>query len=407
MEEQAVPPYSPERAERLWPEEERRRFGAALIDWFQASHRDLPWRRTSDPYAIWVSEIMLQQTQVQTVIPYYERFLQRFPTLAALASADEDEVIHAWAGLGYYVRARNLWRGAQTVVEHHGGVVPRDPAGLLRLPGVGRYTAGAIASIAFNLPTPILDGNVIRVLCRLFALRGDPKSAPLSARLWELAEALIPSGQASDFNPAMMELGATVCTPTRPACDRCPVADWCRARALGAQEELPETAKVGPPEPVRMVAGVVWSTAEGDNGNQRLLLCRGLPTLPARPVGIAAMWQFPNGSQRPGESATAAVERVLREVVGIDAVAGAAAGTVKHSVTRYRVTLSGYHCSRFAGALTEAGCAAWTWADPAALGELALPAAHRRLAQAVLADVRRQASGVSENGNLLLALTDV
>jgi A/G-specific adenine glycosylase len=450
MEEQAVSPRVSELPEVLWPEEERGRFGAALIDWFQASHRDLPWRRTNDPYAIWVSEIMLQQTQVRTVIPYYERFLQRFPTLAALATADEEAVIHAWAGLGYYARARNLWRGVQAVMERYGGTVPRDPAELLRLPGVGRYTAGAIASIAFNVPAPILDGNVIRVLCRLFALRGDPKSRArgptvgLSARLWELAEALIPEGQAAQFNPAMMELGATVCTPVRPACDRCPVAPWCRARGLGAQEELPETAKVGPPEAVRMVAGVVWSSEAfapshplpavgfAPAGNDpvalsgpKVLLCRGLATLPARPIGIAAMWQFPNGPQRPGESARAALERVLREVAGIDAEVGEAAGTVKHSVTRYRVTLSGYHCHRFAGAPAPAGCDAWTWVDPAELEELALPAAHRRLAQAVTAGVRRSPralgpvagagggapahspSGVSEDGNLLLALTDV
>src|SRR5262245_36908880 len=180
MQEQAVSPRVPKLAEVLWPEEERRRFGAALIDWFQACRRDLPWRRTNDPYAIWVSEIMLQQTQVLTVIPYYERFMERFPTLAALDEAEEAAVIHAWAGLGCYARARNLQRGAQAVMERCGGTVPRDPAELLRLPGVGRYTAGAIASIAFNVPAPILDGNVIRVLCRLFALRGDPKSAALS-----------------------------------------------------------------------------------------------------------------------------------------------------------------------------------------------------------------------------------
>jgi A/G-specific adenine glycosylase len=204
----------------------------------------------------------------------------------------------------------------------------------------------------------------------------------------------------------MMELGATVCTPVRPACDRCPVAAWCRARALGAQEELPETAKAGPPEPVRMVAGVVWSEEE-NGGRRRVLLCRGLATLPARPIGIAAMWQFPNGPQRPGESARAALERVLREVAGIDAEMGGAAGVVKHGVTRYRVTLSGYHCRRYTGTPAPAGCDAWTWVDPAELEELALPAAHRRLAQAVMAGVRREASGVSEDGNLLLALTDV
>lgn len=365
--------------------ETTRDIGAALIDWYERGARDLPWRRTSDPYAIWVSEIMLQQTQVRTVIPYFERFMARFPTIAALAEAPEEDVFRAWAGLGYYARARNLQRGAREVVARHGGRVPEDPAALRALPGVGRYTAGAIASIAFNAPAPILDGNVIRVLCRLHALRGDPKRAPLQARLWELAEALIPPGRAGRFNPAMMELGATVCTPQKPACDRCPVAFACRARALGRPDAFPETAKATPSEPVRMAAAVLWSGPEAGKSGEggRVLLCRGVPALPARPVGLAAMWQFPNGLQAPGESVARAVRRAVGDLVGLEAEVGAEAGTVKHSVTRYRVTLAARHCPRHAGVPTAHGCAEWAWVSPEAFADLAMPSAHRRLGEVV------------------------
>lgn len=354
----------------------------ALVAWFERDARDLPWRRTGDPYAIWVSEIMLQQTQVQTVIPYYERFMARFPTIAALAEAPEEEVIRAWAGLGYYSRARNLQRGAREVLARYGGRVPEDPAALLALPGVGRYTAGAIASIAYNIPAPILDGNVIRVLCRLFALRGDPKRAPLVGQLWELAEAMIPPGRAARFNPAMMELGATVCTPRAPACDRCPVAFACRARALGCPEAFPETAKAPPSEAVPMAAGVVWS-GTGEAGGRRVLLCRGVPTLPARPIGLSTMWQFPNGMRSVGESVAQAVARAVRETVGLEAEVGAEAGIVKHGVTRYRVTLAARHCPRHAGSPESRGCAEWAWVAPDALAGLAMPSAHRQLAEIV------------------------
>lgn len=383
------------------------RIAEALIAWFREHARDLPWRRTDDPYAIWVSEIMLQQTQVRTVLPYYERFMRQFPTLKALANASEEEVIRAWAGLGYYARARNLQRGARAVMERHGGQVPCKPAELVRLPGVGRYTAGAIASIAFNVPAPVLDGNVIRVLCRLHALGGDPRRAPLHDRLWELAEAIIPPGQASRFNPAIMELGAQVCTPQKPACDRCPIAFACRARAQGRPEAFPETPKAPPPEPVRMVAGIVWAGASGrDAAARRVLLCRGLAPRPARPEGLAAMWQFPNGVQAVGETAEEAVRRVLGEVVGLEAEIGVEAGVIKHAVTRYRVTLTARHCRRFAGAPVARGCTEWAWVKPEALAEFALPSAHRRLAEIVRRAEQAGGAAALEEPQRGLSLTD-
>jgi A/G-specific adenine glycosylase len=291
--------------------------------------------------------------------------------LEALAAASEEDVIREWAGLGYYARARNLRRGAQAVLAEYGGRVPRDLSALLRLPGVGRYTAGAIASIAYNEPAPILDGNVIRVLCRAFGLRGNPKGAPLHGRLWELAERLIPRGAAREFNPAMMELGATVCLPVAPHCEICPVAEMCISRREGIQDQLPETPPSAPTEAVRTVAGVLWREGQ-------VLLAR-------RPAGgrWAGMWQFPNGEVAPEETWTEALERVLREVVGVEAEAGAVIGDFKHTVTRYRVTLRAYHVPHFRGEPAPIGCAECTWAAPDALREYGLPSAHRRLAEAV------------------------
>jgi A/G-specific adenine glycosylase len=223
----------------------------ALVKWYLAHRRDLPWRRTSDPYAIWLSEIMLQQTQVATVIPYYEKFLKHFPTVNALASAPLDDVLKLWAGLGYYSRARNLHRGAQTVVERFGGAVPASAQDIRDVPGIGAYTAGAILSIAYGLPEPLVDGNVARVFARLFLLKGDWRKNPLKDALWARAAALVKECapargnkravlRSGDLNQALMELGATVCTPANPQCLLCPVEAFCSARAKGVQDQYPE-----------------------------------------------------------------------------------------------------------------------------------------------------------------------
>lgn len=212
---------------------------ARVVEHYRRSRRDLPWRRTGDPYAIWVSEIMLQQTRVQTVIPYFERWLERFPTVSALAEAPLDQVLAAWSGLGYYSRARNLHRGAREVVARYDGALPGRAAELRNLPGVGRYTAGAIASIAFGEPAPLVDGNVARVLARVYAVDDDVKSTAGQKALWALAERLVPETAPGDFNQGLMELGATVCTPTSPQCLVCPLAALCRARAQGRTAELP------------------------------------------------------------------------------------------------------------------------------------------------------------------------
>jgi len=239
----------------------RARFQRRLLNWYEKNKRDLPWRRTHDAYRIWVAEIMLQQTTVATVIPYYERFLARFPTLRDLADAPRDDVLRWWAGLGYYARARNLHKAAQEVVKRYDGSIPQNPQELGSLPGVGRYTAGAILSIAFNQEVPLLDGNVTRVLCRVFHVTGDPARSPALRRLWSLAEELIPKGKAREFNQAMMELGALVCTPT-PRCEVCPVGGLCEAKQLNKQTQLPAPTRKRTIKEVEDVAALIrW---EGD-----------------------------------------------------------------------------------------------------------------------------------------------
>ncbi|HSA59378.1 MAG TPA: A/G-specific adenine glycosylase [bacterium] len=223
-----------------------------LLAWYRKNRRDLPWRRTKDPYAIWVSEIMLQQTTVEAVIPYYERFLKRFPTVKALAAGSEEDVLRLWSGLGYYSRARNLHRAAGMIVELPGSVEE-----LMKLPGIGRYTAGAIASIAFGRKAPIVDGNVIRVLSRIFAIREDPKSSAGQKVFWGMAQQILPHKHCGDFNQAVMELGATVCSPENPSCLSCPVSTDCLARKKGRPEEFPKGKKRTEYRDVLMVAAVV------------------------------------------------------------------------------------------------------------------------------------------------------
>jgi A/G-specific adenine glycosylase len=231
-----------------------RSLGRALIRWYRRNRRDLPWRRTNDPYAIWISEVMLQQTTVPTIAPRWQRFLHRFPTVGALAQAPEREVLAAWAGLGYYARARNLCRAAKRIVS--AGAFPRTAVEWRALPGVGPYTAAAIASICFGEPAAVVDGNVARVLSRLEALRLDPRSPTGSRRLRSAAQALLDHGAPGEFNQALMELGATVCTPRAPRCDACPFRRSCKAHLLGTPEAFPTARRRKAPRPIHLVAGV-------------------------------------------------------------------------------------------------------------------------------------------------------
>ncbi|MBK6809652.1 MAG: A/G-specific adenine glycosylase [Sandaracinaceae bacterium] len=258
---------------------------AALLSWYDRAKRRLPWREHAhDPYAVWVSEVMLQQTRVDTVLPYYQRFLSRFPSLEALALASEDEVLAAWSGLGYYRRARMLHQGVREVVARYGGAVPRDPEARLSLPGVGRYTAGALGSVCFGLEEPIVDGNVARILTRLFGITSALPDRVTQVRLWDLAEQLVVGERPGDFNQAMMELGALVCTVKSPGCDACPARDLCVARQQGIAHELPRIPRKAPPRPTSLVAVVATRGAEvalvrGDDS-----LFGGLYGLPMAPL---------------------------------------------------------------------------------------------------------------------------
>ncbi len=321
-----------------------------LLAWFDAHKRDLPWRRTRDAYSVWVSEMMLQQTQIATVIPYYERWMARFPDVGALARASEDEVLHAWQGLGYYSRAKNLLRGARAVMERHAGRVPADPDELRALPGIGPYSAGAIASIAHGRAVPLVDGNVVRVLCRLYALGGDPSRAPLKQTLQDTAARLVPADRPGDFNQALMELGQAVCTPRAPDCARCPLKRSCQARAQGVVDRLPETAKRPKTTPVHRVAAIAER--------------RGRFLVAQEPDGL---WRFPNATVERGETAIAALARVGAKPRGLLI-------SVRHAVTRYRITLDAYRC-------TLPARTGGSWKAPDELEALAMPAAHRRIAQ--------------------------
>ena len=233
-----------------------------LLLWFKKNARDLPWRKTRNPYAIWVSEVMLQQTRVDTVIPYYRRFIKTFPTVQRLARADLSEVLKVWEGLGYYSRARNLQKAARIISSQFHGRIPDTLDGLLSLPGIGRYTAGAILSIAFNQEAPILDGNVKRVLSRLFAVSGNPARGKAEALLWQLSASLIPEGHASPFNQALMDLGATVCTPKVPQCSICPLARLCKAKTEEKSLRNTPPGRLKREFPISMLPGQLFRRME-------------------------------------------------------------------------------------------------------------------------------------------------
>jgi A/G-specific adenine glycosylase len=396
-----------------------------LLDWFAANARDLPWRRTRDPYAIWVSEIMLQQTQVKTVIPYWNRWMRELPTIEAAAKASTAKIHKLWEGLGYYTRVRNLQKAAKQIVnrrrdEFHESTsknkvrdsqssslrnkskcqFPGKFEDVLALPGIGRYTAGAICSIAFNQPTPILDGNVIRVLTRIFGIAENPKAKKTNARLWKLAEELVKQADevaqasrlrrqagsppyfkdsCSALNQSLMELGALVCTPRNPQCGICPVRKLCVAFRVDRVEDLPNLGKRETATARRFAAFIVES-------NGRFLVRQ-------RPAGVvnAYLWEFPNAEISSEKSNP---KLAAREIFGVAPVRIEPFSTVKHSITRYRIMLEAFHVSLGGTSSTsphskkkESGTRATSpsgnmgvWKSPAQMRCLAFTAAHKKLA---------------------------
>ena len=304
-----------------------------MFSWFAARKRDLPWRRTRDPYRIWLSEIMLQQTRVAAVVPYYKRFLEAFPNVQALARAKTDRVLSLWAGLGYYSRARNLQRAAKEIVSRHAGDFPREYQEALALPGIGRYTAAAVLSIAYDKPHAVLDGNVARVLARIGALHGDLRAPAKWRKLEATAQDLLARNASGDWNQAMMELGATVCTPKSPRCGECPAEKWCRARKLGIAEKLPSPRKKRATVDVTLAAAVLLDP------QGRTLLVRQLEGDGAL---FSRMWQFP-ALETTGTDADAALVAHLREKFGV-ALHGnlAPLRAARHAVTFRNIRLEPY-----------------------------------------------------------------
>jgi A/G-specific adenine glycosylase len=338
----------------------------ALLAWFRAEARDLPWRRTMDPYRIWLSEIMLQQTRVDQGLPYYERFLAAFPDVFALARAHEDQVLKLWEGLGYYTRARNLHRTAQKIVEEYAGEFPRKAELLIMLPGIGRYTAGAIASIAFGERVPVLDGNVKRVLARLFNIAQSIDDVETEKQLWDLAGRLVPQKDPGDFNQAMMELGARICTPKKADCGGCPVARWCLARAADTVAARPmRSAKKATPHKEIVVAVIERAG--------RYLIGR------RPPEGLlGGLWEFPGGKVQPGETHQQALARECKEELGIVVKPGGLIATVQHAYTHFRVTLNVYRCAIQKGTPKAKVHTELRWVPPEDFSNFAFPKANHK-----------------------------
>lgn len=339
------------------------RFQKNILRWYQSHKRELPWRATKDPYKVWVSEIMLQQTQVATVIPYYLRWLRSFPTLKALAEAPLSRVLQHWAGLGYYRRARMLHKTACYIYEKRKGQIPKTIEDLQKLPGIGKYTAGAIASIAYNQKEPVLDGNVIRVLTRVFAIPQNIDQAKTLQLLWEIEAGLLPAQRPGDFNQALMELGATLCFPTNPECRRCPIKKICRAHAIKKETDYPVRSNRERIQKIRMVALVqqyrkkkVWIVKQPESGRW------------------GGLWMFPYWKNK----------KAMFEEIRINKVRLTHFLTVRHSFTKYRIVLEVYFLKTRKMVLDDRKYLG-RWVDIPELSKNAFPSPHRRIVEKLMA----------------------
>ncbi|TAD73597.1 MAG: A/G-specific adenine glycosylase [Oscillatoriales cyanobacterium] len=345
----------------------------SLLDWYDRQGRDLPWRKPPDvldPYRVWVSEIALQQTQVKTVLPYYYRWFDRFPTIADLARADQQAVLKAWEGLGYYSRARNLHRAAQIVMERHGGQFPQTLAEAIALPGIGRTTAGGILSSAFNLPLPILDGNVKRVLARLIALPLPPAKA--LDRLWAASEAVVSFDRPRDMNQALMDLGATVCTARKPACLVCPWMAYCQAYHTDRQQQIPVS------EPKAPIPHKVIGVAVIRNEAGQILIDR----RPAEGL-LGGLWEFPGGKVEPNESIADCVRREIREELGIEIAVGEELIVVDHAYSHFKVSLHVHLCQHVSGEPQAIECDEVRWVTLDEINQFPFPKANTTIIEAL------------------------
>jgi len=344
-------------------------FTQQLLNWYSLRARRLPWREQPDPYAVWVSEIMLQQTRMETALPYFQSWMERFPNIEVLANSSLQQVLAAWEGLGYYSRARNLHRAARIVVDQYDGMLPEDPATLRKLPGIGRYTAGAIASIAFGRDEPALDGNIRRVLARVFDVR-QPARSPTGERiLWELASQNLPAGQAGAYNQAMMDLGATVCTPRTPDCPGCPLVEICQAHALGVEEQRPVLIRRTETPHYTVTAAVIR------RGEELLIAQRPLDGL------LGGLWEFPGGKLLPGEDLESCLQREIHEELGVEIEVSGAMGVFRHAYTHFRVTLHAFKCNlRNGSEPATIQVKDLRWVKPASLDEYPMGKIDRQIA---------------------------
>ena len=348
------------------PSPDSKDIAPCLLPWFSRNQRDLPWRHTTDPYRVWVSEIMLQQTQVERVIPFYQRFIAAFPTAADLAAAPLDEALRHWAGLGYYARARSLHAACRALVGRNGGRVPGDYSEFLALPGVGAYTAGAVLSIAFGQQHPALDANARRVLARVFHRRGESFAAA-RRRIEQTGKAAVPAERPGEYNQALMELGSLVCTRREPKCDVCCLADLCRGRHLGLTDSVPRPRRTG---------------ARRGRAALAIVRRRGRILIAQRPPeGVwGGLWEFPNVELSGDEDPAAALRRLLRDEFGLDAEVGPELGRLTYGIVNRRVDLTVYGSARARGRTRAGSHNAARWVHPRDLDGYALPAPHRRAA---------------------------
>jgi A/G-specific adenine glycosylase len=355
----------------------RNLLGRQLLAWYKRHQRSLPWRETSDPYRIWISEIMLQQTQVDTVIPYYRRFFKTFPDVRKLAAAPLQDVLKAWENLGYYSRARNIHSASRIMVDKFGGRIPNTPEEIKTLPGIGQYSAGAILSIAYGQALPAVDGNVRRILSRVFAIR-KPVDAPREQKiLFDLAATLVPAKRPGDFNQALMDLGATICKAKNPNCSICPLASICRAWLTDLQNSLPVTRKA-PAIPRRQAVAAVIRNPEG------LLL---VVQRPATGL-LASLWKLPGGFVEDGENMESSLRRSVKKELGIFIRVVKKLASVDHAYTHFRIKLHTYESILLKGEPKALGCQEWRWATPSDLNKLPLSKIDRMVI-AVLSSLSR------------------
>ena len=343
-----------------------------LMSWYEEEKREMPWRKNLDPYRILVSEFMLQQTQVKTVIPYFERWMKSFPTLKKLAQAKETTVLKHWEGLGYYSRARNLRKAAQIMLQDHSGKVPQSIDEILKLPGVGRYTAGAVLSIAFGKKVPVLDGNVKRVLARLFTLQENGATRKSENILWDTMHSLLPETEPGNFNQAFMELGATVCLPQNPLCLLCPLKRGCLARKSGEQSLYPPRKQPTPTIKIDVSAGVIFKR---DKIFIQKRLLGGL---------MGGLWEFPGGKFEAAETPEQCLHREIREELGVALHVNEKLMTLKHSYTQFRVTLHVFLCKIRSGRLSPTQCEEWKWVTAEELDQYPFPAANIKIVKKLM-----------------------